>query len=469
MDTSNPERVGVPNGEGSPCGPGRPPTVYTAMRSEISTRLDSEILRLTLPALGALAADPLVSMVDTAFVGRLGVVPLAALGVNTSIFALTFVVFNFLAYGTTPRVARAVGSGDRTGAGDVVMQAFLLALVVGGLVTLAVELLAVPIVTLMGAGPDLRDPTLSYLRIRALAGPAVLLVTAGHGAFRGYQDTRTPLLVTLGLNAVNLVLDPLFIFGFGWGLRGAALATLVAQWVGALWFVYLILGSRRRELGIRPRVPGLAEIRPFLRIGGELALRTVALIGTLTLATAVATRLGTVQVAAHQVATQIWLLLAMIVDSLAVAAQALVASYRGAGDESMARRASKRLLEWGLVSGLALAGLFFLLAPILPRLFTDEPAVLEVIGQIFPFVVAMQPINAIVFVWDGVFMGAERFRFLAIQMAVSAACAAIIILLVIPLGWGIAGVWWGIVALMVVRAITLAIGYRNPRLLSAGR
>jgi MATE family multidrug resistance protein len=431
--------------------------------------LDREILRLTLPALGALAADPLVSMVDTAFVGRLGVVPLAALGVNTSIFALTFVVFNFLAYGTTPRVARAVGSGDRTGAGDVVMQAFLLALVVGGLVTLAVELLAVPIVTLMGAGPDLRDPTLSYLRIRALAGPAVLLVTAGHGAFRGYQDTRTPLLVTLGLNAVNLVLDPLFIFGFGWGLRGAALATLVAQWVGALWFVYLILGSRRRELGIRPRVPGLAEIRPFLRIGGELALRTVALIGTLTLATAVATRLGTVQVAAHQVATQIWLLLAMIVDSLAVAAQALVASYRGAGDESMARRASKRLLEWGLVSGLALAGLFFLLAPTLPRLFTDEPAVLEVIGQIFPFVVAMQPINAIVFVWDGVFMGAERFRFLAIQMAVSAACAAIIMLLVIPLGWGIAGVWWGIVALMVVRAITLAIGYRNPRLLSAGR
>ncbi len=439
------------------------------MRSEVSARLDREILRLTLPALGALAADPLVSMVDTAFVGRLGVVPLAALGVNTSIFALTFVVFNFLAYGTTPRVARAVGSGDRTGAGDVVMQAFLLALVVGGLVTLAVELLAVPIVTLMGAGPDLRDPTLSYLRIRALAGPAVLLVTAGHGAFRGYQDTRTPLLVTLGLNAVNLVLDPLFIFGFGWGLRGAALATLVAQWVGALWFVYLILGSRRRELGIRPRVPGLAEIRPFLRIGGELALRTVALIGTLTLATAVATRLGTVQVAAHQVATQIWLLLAMIVDSLAVAAQALVASYRGAGDESMARRASKRLLEWGLVSGLALAGLFFLLAPTLPRLFTDEPAVLEVIGQIFPFVVAMQPINAIVFVWDGVFMGAERFRFLAIQMAVSAACAAIIMLLVIPLGWGIAGVWWGIVALMVVRAITLAIGYRNPRLLSAGR
>ncbi|MFC1531167.1 MATE family efflux transporter [Gemmatimonadota bacterium] len=438
------------------------------MRSTISTRLDRDILRLALPALGALAADPLVSMVDTVFVGRLGVVPLAALGVNTAIFTLAFVVFNFLAYGTTPMVARAVGRGDRAGAGDVVMQAFLLAVVVGCVATLTVELLAVPIVTLMGAGPDLREPALSYLRIRALAGPAVLLVTAAHGAFRGYQDTRTPLLVTLGLNLVNLVLDPLFIFGFGWGLRGAALATLAAQWFGALWFVHLLLRNRRRELGIQPRLPRLAEIRPFLRIGGELALRTLALIGTLTLATAVATRVGTVQVAAHQVGAQIWLLLAMIVDSLAVAAQALVAGYRGAGDASMARRASNRLLGWGLASGLALGGLFFLLAPVLPRLFTDEPAVLQAAGEIFPFVVAMQPLNAIVFVWDGVFMGAERFRFLAVQMAFSAACAATVLLLVLPMGWGLTGVWWGIVALMVARAVTLALGYRDSRLLSTG-
>lgn len=438
------------------------------MRSTTSSRLDRDILRLAVPALGALATDPLVSMVDTVFVGRLGVVPLAALGVNTSIFALSFVVFNFLAYGTTPMVARAVGRGDRTGAGDVVLQALLLALVVGGLATLTLEALAGPIVALMGAGPDLSEPALSYLRIRALAGPAVLLVTAGHGAFRGYQDTRTPLMVTLALNLVNLVLDPLFIFGFGWGLRGAALATLIAQWTGALWFAHLLLRSRRHELGIRPRIPRLADIRPFLRIGSELALRTLALIGTMTLATAVATRVGTVQVAAHQVGMQIWLLLAMIVDSLAVAAQALVAGYRGSGDITMARRASNRLLVWGLASGFALGGLFYLLAPALPRLFTDDPAVLAAVAGIYPFVVAMQPLNAIVFVWDGVFMGAERFRFLAIQMTVSALCAAAILLLVLPLNWGLTGVWWGIVALMLVRGVTLGVRYGSSRLLSTG-
>jgi len=436
------------------------------MRSTTSSRLDRDILRLAVPALGALATDPLVSMVDTVFVGRLGVVPLAALGVNTSIFALSFIVFNFLAYGTTPMVARAVGRGHRTGAGDVVLQALLLALVVGGIATLMLEALAGPIIALMGAGPDLREPALSYLRIRALAGPAVLLVTAGHGAFRGYQDTRTPLMVTLALNLVNLVLDPLLIFGFGWGLQGAALATLIAQWTGALWFVHLLLRSRRHELGIRPRIPRLGEMRPFLRIGSELALRTLALIGTMTLATAVATRIGTVQVAAHQVGMQIWLLLAMIVDSLAVAAQALVAGYRGSGDIAMARRASNRLLEWGLASGFALGGLFYLLAPALPRLFTDDPAVLVAVAGIYPFVVAMQPLNAIVFVWDGVFMGAERFRFLAIQMTVSALCAAAILLLVLPLNWGLTGVWWGIVALMLVRGVTLGVRYRSSRLLS---
>lgn len=132
----------------------------------------------------------------------------------------------------------------------------------------------------------------------------------------------------------------------------------------------------------------------------------------------------------------------------------------------MARRASNRLLGWGLLSGIALAGIFYGLAPILPRLFTDEPAVLAAVAGIFPFVIVMQPLNAVVFVWDGVFMGAERFRFLAGQMAFSAACAALVLLLVLPMGWGLTGVWWGIVALMLARAVTLAIGYRNPRLLS---
>jgi len=425
----------------------------------VRPRHDREILTLAVPALGALAADPLVSIVDTIFVGRLGVVPLAALGVNTSLFSLAFVVFNFLAYGTTPLVARAVGRGDREAAGRVVVQAITVA-VLAGLVSVGVlQAFAEPILAAMGATGELRAEALGYLRIRAWAGPAVLLVTAGHGAFRGYQDTRTPLLVTLGLNVVNLVLDPLFIFGFGWGLEGAALATLIAQWSGALWFLDLLLRRRRAALGIPLAVPSPRDLLPFLRIGSELLLRTLALIGTLTLATAVATRVGTVAVAAHQVGSQLWLLLALVVDSLAVAAQAMVAKYRGAGDGVAPRSVSDRLLAWGLGTGLALALLFWGLAPVLPSLFTDDPATLAAVRSIYPFIVVMQPLNALVFVWDGIFLGLEEFRFVALQMLVSGLAASAVLLLVLPLGWGLAGVWWGIVTLMGVRALTLGWRY----------
>jgi putative MATE family efflux protein len=420
---------------------------------------DRDIMRLGLPALGALAADPLVSIVDTIFVGRLGVVPLAALGVNVAVFSLAFVLFNVLEYGTTPMVARARGRGDRGSAGRTVIQALSVAAITGPIATLILLSFDQAIVGLMGATGELVEPAIAYLRIRALAAPAVLVVTAGHGIFRGYLDTRTPLVVTLGLNVVNLVLDPILIFGLGLGIEGAAMATVAAQWTGALWFLDLLLRRRRRALGIELTLPRPAELVPFLRIGGALALRTFALIGTMTLATAVATRVGTVQVAAHQVATQLWLFLALVVDALAVAGQALVANYRGAGDPAAAREAANRLLVWGLRIGFALALAFLALAPVLPRLFTPEVEVIAAIGLVYPFIVVMQPLNALVFVWDGVFLGAEDFRFLAVQMVLSGVAAGVVLLLVLPMGWGLLGVWWGMVTLMLVRALTLGWRY----------
>ena len=442
----------------APPAPSSPPAGPTRLDRR---RLDREIGALAFPALGALAADPLVSMVDTAFVGRLGTVPLGALGVNAALFSLAFVVFNFLAYGTTPRVARAFGRGDTEAAGMVAVQALVLAVVTGLAATAVFLLAANPLLAMMGATGELRDPALSYLRIRALAGPAVLLIMASHGIFRGFQDTRTPLVVTLGLNVVNLVLDPLLIFGLGWGIAGAAWATVAAQWLGALWFLGLLLGPRRALLGTRPRLPRPAELLPFLRVGGELVLRTFALIGTLTVAAAVATRLGAAQVAGHQVAIQLWLLLALVVDSVAVAAQALVARYRGEGDPTLLRQVTDRLLGWGLATGVVLAVLFFGLAPWLPRIFTDDPDTLAQVGRIMVFVVWMQPLNALVFVWDGIYMGLEDFRFLAVQMVLSALVGVAVLAFVLPLGWGLSGVWWGIVALMAARALTLASRYRT--------
>lgn len=424
-----------------------------------SKHYDREIFALALPALGALAADPLVSLIDTAFVGRLGALPLGALGVNASLFSLAFFVFNFLAYGTTPLVGRAVGKGDLAAAGRVINQALVLAVGLGFLALIALELTAQPLLGLMGATGDLKEPSLSYLRIRALAAPAVLIITASNGAFRGFQDTKTPLVITLWLNLINLVLDPLFIFGFGWGIAGAAVATTLAQWVGALLFLRQLLSVRRDSFGIVLGLPRLQALLPFLKIGWELFVRTFSLIMTLTLATAIATRLGVLQVAAHQVTAQLWLFLALTVDALAIAAQALVAKYLGESKPAEARAVANRLLLLGLIVGVGLGLAFWLLRPILPRFFTTDETVIKVVLELFLFVAFMQPLNALVFVWDGVFVGHEDFGYLAKAMLVSAAFASGILLLVIPLGWGLNGVWWAIVVFMFVRALSLALRY----------
>jgi MATE family multidrug resistance protein len=436
-------------------------------RFPLTSPHDRDILALAVPALAGLASDPLASLVDTAFVGQLGRVPLGALGINASIFSMTFVIFNFLAYGTTPRVGRHVGTGDRKAAGRVVVRALTLAVLAGAVALTTLQLVAVPLLRLMGAGEALMGPALDYLRIRACAGPAVLLITAGHGAFRGYQDTRTPMIITIGFNIINVALDPLLIWGLDWGLAGAAAATAIAQWIGAIVFLVLLLKTRREALGIELAWPRLRSLLPFLKVGRDLLIRTGALVGTMTLATAVAARVGVTAVAAHQVAAQLWLFLALVVDALAVAAQALVSKQLGQRNAAAARAVANRLLQWGLLVGVVLGAGFFASQPILPGFFTDDAATIAAVLSVFPVVALLQPLNGLVFVWDGIYMGAEDFGYLAKAMLVSAAGAAAILLLVRPMGWGLTGVWWGITALMALRAITLAVPYVRGRLLAA--
>ena len=421
--------------------------------------LDREIVRLALPALGALAVEPLVSMTDTAFVGRLGAEPLAALGITTALLGLFFVVFNFLSYATTPRVARSLGAAGREAAMEQAGYALWLALLLGVLATVTLELLTPWLVRLMGARGAVYPLALGYLRLRALAGLAILWLMAAHGVYRGLQDTRTPFWVAFWVNGANVVLDYLFIFPLGMGLLGAALASVLAQSAGAVWF-YLNL---RRLGAVRPW-PGPRPLLPFLRVGGEMLVRTFSLVAAITLAAAVAARVGTVAVAAHQVAWQIWFFIAMTVDALAIAAQALVARYRGENPNRV-RQVADRLLFWGLLVGFFIAALLLAGRAWIPRVFTDDAAVLAALWGIWTLLWAAQPLNALVFVWDGVFMAAERFRFLAAAMLAAALVGALEMLLVVPFGWGLAGVWWGMILINVVRAATLGWAYVKLRLL----
>ena len=422
--------------------------------------IDRRILRLAVPALGTLAIDPLVSLTDTAFVARLGEVPLAALGVDTAVFSFSFFLFNFLAYGTTPLLAGAVGRGDSAGAGRIAWQAVALAIVAGMAVMVLLQVFAEPILGLMGAEGEMIEPALVYLRIRALAAPAVVLVIAANGVFRGLQDTRTPLIVTVAISLLNLVLDPLLIFAAGWGVAGAATATAVAQWLGALWFLAL-LGRSRRRGDIPWSFPRFDQARPLLRAGRDIGLRTFALVGFFTLATAQAARVGTAAVAAHQVASQLWLLLALAVDALAIAAQAMIGLASGRGDRLEVRRSSIRLLWWGAGAGVVLGALVAITADPLISLFGAGPAVSAELATILPVIALMEPLSALVFVGDGIFLGASRFAFLAVTTVAAAVIASAVVLGAVAIGWGLIGVWVGIVALVVARAVGLATGYRS--------
>jgi MATE family multidrug resistance protein len=420
---------------------------------------DREIAALAVPALGALIADPLLSLIDTAFVGRLGGDALGALGVASVLFAVAFFVFNFLEYGTTSLIARAVGAGDPQRAGRAVTLALATAVAAGSAVAVLLVVAAGPLVRAIGASAGVAAEATTYVRIRALAAPALLVVRAGHGIYRGYQDTRTPLAVTLVVNGVNLVLDPLLIFGLGWGVAGAAWATVAAQWLGAAGFALLVLGRHRDRLGVEPTRPRFAELRVFLRIGRDLAIRTGSILATFTLAGMIAARISDTAIAAHQVVMQLWIFLSLGLDALAIAAQAMVGRLLGEGRRRMAAEVADRLLVLGVAVGAGLAVLLGAAGPLVPRLFTDDPAVREAIASVYVLLVVQQPLNAAVFVWDGVFIGAGDFGYLAGAMLVAAAVAIVALAAVLPMGWGLAGVWWGIIALLVARALTM--GWRR--------
>lgn len=415
---------------------------------------DRTIARLAIPALGALAAEPLVALVDTAFVGRLGEVPLAAMGVVTGILGMAFFVFIALAYAGTPLIARAIGIGDRDRATMLAGQSMMVAAVlgIGGLVVL--ESAAPQLVGLMGAGPDVAPHAVSYLRIRGFGLPALLMITIGHSVYRGVGDTRTPMFVSIGLSLVNLVLDPLFIFGFGWGLAGAGYASAIAQTLGGGAFLFLFL-TGHTGLALRWIRPRWEDLRELVSAGSALFVRTSAIVTALTVAVAAAARLGDTEVAAHQVAAQVWAFLCLVVDAVAIAAQNLVAGHLST-DRAAAHRFSRRMLTWGLWWGVFLAAAFWLLRDHLPRWFTSDPSVAALVVTLMPIIALSQPLNGLVFVFDGIMIGATEFTYLAKAMVAAAVLACVLLVL----AGSISAIWWALVVMNVFRLATLYWRYR---------
>ncbi|WP_372504349.1 MATE family efflux transporter [Streptomyces spinosisporus] len=427
---------------------------------------DREIVALAVPAFGALVAEPLFVMADSAIVGHLGTAQLAGLGIASALLTTAVSIFVFLAYATTAAVARRVGAGDLQAAIRQGMDGIWLALLLGAAVIATVLPTAPDLVELFGASDTAAPYATTYLRISALGIPAMLVVLAATGVLRGLQDTRTPLYVAVAGFVANAALNAGLVYGADLGIAGSAWGTVIAQWgMAAVYLTVVVRGARRHGASLRPDASG---IRASAQAGVPLLVRTLSLRAILMIATAVAARLGDADIAAHQIILSLWSLLAFALDAIAVAGQAIIGRYLGADDAEGARGACRRMVEWGIAVGVVLGILVVVTRPVFLPLFTSDSVVKDAALPALVIVALSQPISGIVFVLDGVLMGAGDGPYLAWAMVVTLAVFTPVALLVPTLGGGLTALWGAMTLMMTVRMLTLWLRARSGRWIVTG-
>jgi putative MATE family efflux protein len=432
----------------------------------LRSRQDAEILALALPAFGALVAEPLFLLADSAIVGRLGTVPLGGLGIASQALTTLVGISIFLAYGTTAAVARQLGAGHRQAAIRHGIDGLWLAAILGIVVLTAGWPLAPQLARAFGGSPGVTGQAVIYLRISLLGAPSMLAVLAGTGVLRGLQDTRTPLAVAAAANIVNIALNATFVLGLHWGIAGSAWGTVLAQTAAAAAYLITVgRGAARAGVALRP---GLAGLRSAAVAGAALVLRTLALQAVLIVMTAIAARQGNAAIAAHQVASRLWTLLTYALDAIAIAAQAITGKCLGAGDVAGARAATTRMIGWGAVYGVAFSVVLLAVRPFLPGLFALAPDVRGLVLAVLLVVVVQQPLAGVVFVLDGVLIGAGDQDYLAVAGLAGAAVFGAAAAIVVMSHGGLVALWLAYGIWMLARFVTLIARARGSRWLVVG-
>ena len=424
-----------------------------------------EVIGLALPALGALAAAPLYVLGDTAIVGHLGRTPLAGLAIAGTLLSGAVGLCTFLEYGTTAKAARLYGAGQHDDALDVGVQATWLAFAIGALCAIVLEVLAHPGLSLVAGSRDSASlqEGLDWFRIAVIGAPFMLVTAAAQGWLRAFQDTRTGLVVLVASNLASIALALLLIRGFGLGIEGSAIANVVAQVAAAAVFVVLLV---RRSSSL---APSWQRMLPQLRAARDLGLRSLAFTAAFLVAAGVAARMGDAQVAAHQIGFQLWIFVALVLDSVAIAAQALIGRLLGAGAVDAAATLARRLLLAGLVFGVVIGALFAAGSHAVPALFSSDEDVRHQATVLWPWLVGMMPVAGALFALDGVFFGAGDLAFLR-RMTLIASLGAFlpVVLAAHVLDLGLGGIWAGIAAFVGVRMLLAALRWRSQRWLVAG-
>ena len=421
------------------------------------------IVVLAASAFVVLAAEPLFILVDTAVVGHVGSIPLAALGAGGTVMTLLALIGSSLEYGTTGRAARFFGAGQRAAAVNEGVQASWLGFGLGLIGIVVGEALAGPLATVLAGHGQVARAAESWLRIAVLGLPGILLVLAGNGWMRGVQDTKSPVRIVVLANVLSAIASPLLVFPAGLGLEGSAIANVAAQWVGAALFLRAL---RREHVPLRAQK---SVMRRQLVVSRDVVLRAAAFQAAYLTAAGVAGRMGAAQLAAHQVGLQLWEFVALLLDSFAIAAQSLVGAALGGEDAGQARDTASRVMRYGLVTGIVFAGLIAAGWFAIPAVFTSDPLVRNQIHILWPWLIGMLPVGGVLFALDGVLFGSGDFAFLRTVTLVAALCGFVpIALLALLLHWGIGGVWAGLACFIAMRFVGMIWRIRGDKWLITG-
>ncbi|QSB06251.1 MATE family efflux transporter [Natronoglycomyces albus] len=428
----------------------QPPTVRSSAASF------TQITALALPALVVLAAEPIFLLIDTAVVGHLGAVPLAALAIGAIMLAVAGWVGAVLAYGTTARAARKFGSGDRAAAVAEGVQGTWLALGASFILFAIVQAAAGPIASAFTGDPEVAQAAALWMRIAAFGLPSLLLISAGQGWMRGVQDTKTPMRFVLIAFLVAAILTPTLVYPVGLGLPGSAIANVVAQTIAGVLFLRAL---RRENVNLRPQV---WLLRKQLIANRDLLVRGLAMQACFLSAAAVAGHVSTASLAAHQIGLQLWMFASLALDAVAIAGQALIGAQLGARSRNGAIATAKKLTWIGLAYGGIFLALMLALSPVLPYAFSSDPAVWVQMNHIFLWMIVLMPVAGVVFALDGVLIGAGDLAFMRNMTVAAAVFGWLPFTWATPaFGWGLFGIWAGLAAFMVIRLVLILLRLRG--------
>jgi MATE family multidrug resistance protein len=410
------------------------------------------VLALAWPIVLSQASSALPGLVDTAAMGRAGTpTQLAAVALAAMTFSFVYWGFGFLRMATTAQTAQARGAGDPREARAVLWRALLLAGCIGmGLIVLFPLLQGVSLWA-FGAEAAVEREAAGYLRARILGAPAALAGYAINGWLLGSGRTRALLGYQLVLNGSNAALDTLFVVGLGWGAAGIGAGTALAEALSCLVGLWMVRDGLRSPAGLwQPD-----RLTAMFRANRDIMVRTLALLGSFAWFLNTGALMGATTLAANQVLMQLVALSAFVLDAFAFVAEKEVGEAVGADDRVRLRQAISVTSQLAVVGGLAFSGVYLLAGEALVGLFTDDPGVRAAAHAVLPFCALVPALGVPAFQLDGIFLGATRGRVLRRAAVVSAALYVGLDLLLRP--YGNPGAWTALLAMYVLRALTLAV------------